>query len=291
MRKVGPVERLRRRREETAVHTLATIFDQEDQGLVQTWSTHGPHENAEKPNDFNDGPHGPHGPDGFLYVKKSDESIFTANSSNTPTSRAYVDFYVDHVDRVDQDIKNNDLGGPHGPHEAVLVHTTPPEAAHAGPCPGFAAETEINKLRAAGFALFLDRGMPRCWPAPPPEVLQRLKDNRDTVIALLANDAAQSKALWEPWPPPKALSDRCRHCDAPMGWPEPRGVVLGDGTAEHHTCRIWAAAEIVFGLKELAGGGWVKRVVVEQGGRILEKWGIVEQQQQRRGAGGQVAAE
>jgi hypothetical protein len=28
-----------------------------------------------------------------------------------------------------------------------------------------------------------------------------------------------------------------------MGWPEPRGVVYADATAEHHACRAWAAAE------------------------------------------------
>jgi hypothetical protein len=35
----------------------------------------------------------------------------------------------------------------------------------------------------------------------------------------------------------------CRRCGERMRWPAPDGVVYADGTAEHHTCRIWAAAD------------------------------------------------
>ena len=28
-----------------------------------------------------------------------------------------------------------------------------------------------------------------------------------------------------------------------MAWPEPAGVVYATGEAEHHACRLWAAAE------------------------------------------------
>jgi hypothetical protein len=36
---------------------------------------------------------------------------------------------------------------------------------------------------------------------------------------------------------------RRRRCGERMGWPEPEGVIYADGTAEHHRCRVWAAAE------------------------------------------------
>jgi hypothetical protein len=37
--------------------------------------------------------------------------------------------------------------------------------------------------------------------------------------------------------------ERCRRCGERMAWPGPAGVVYADGTAEHHACRIWAAAD------------------------------------------------
>ena len=36
--------------------------------------------------------------------------------------------------------------------------------------------------------------------------------------------------------------ETCRRCGRPMAWPQPCGVVYGDGTAEHHDCRLTAAA-------------------------------------------------
>jgi hypothetical protein len=35
----------------------------------------------------------------------------------------------------------------------------------------------------------------------------------------------------------------CRRCGKVMDWPGPAGVVHANGTAEHHACRLWAAAE------------------------------------------------
>jgi hypothetical protein len=37
--------------------------------------------------------------------------------------------------------------------------------------------------------------------------------------------------------------DRCRRCGEPLAWPAPVGVVYSDGSAEHHHCRLFAAAE------------------------------------------------
>jgi len=34
----------------------------------------------------------------------------------------------------------------------------------------------------------------------------------------------------------------CRRCGGPMAWPRPDGVIHADGTAEHHACRLLAAA-------------------------------------------------
>jgi hypothetical protein len=31
-------------------------------------------------------------------------------------------------------------------------------------------------------------------------------------------------------------------CGEWMAWPGPAGITYADGTAEHHACRVWAAA-------------------------------------------------
>jgi hypothetical protein len=38
-------------------------------------------------------------------------------------------------------------------------------------------------------------------------------------------------------------ANTCRRCGERMRWPAPDSVVYADGTAEHHACRIWVAAE------------------------------------------------
>jgi DNA-binding IclR family transcriptional regulator len=46
-------------------------------------------------------------------------------------------------------------------------------------------------------------------------------------------------------------------------------------------------AEIMFGLRELAAGGWIARTAVERHHLTAEAWEIAERQQPRRGARGQ----
>lgn len=69
------------------------------------------------------------------------------------------------------------------------------------------------RLEAGGLAL-------EAASEPSPELLARLRAHKAELVALLRGDA-------------------CRHCARPMGWPDPRGVIYGDGTAEHHECRSW----------------------------------------------------
>jgi hypothetical protein len=47
-------------------------------------------------------------------------------------------------------------------------------------------------------------------------------------------------------------------------------------------------AEVAFGLRELAQGGWVRRGVAEIDGRLVEVWAVVEEDQ---GDSGRMAAE
>jgi hypothetical protein len=59
---------------------------------------------------------------------------------------------------------------------------------------------------------------------PAPELLDRIRAHKAELLEILRGD-------------------RCRRCGERMDWPDPVGVVYADGEAEHHACRIWAAAE------------------------------------------------
>jgi hypothetical protein len=52
-------------------------------------------------------------------------------------------------------------------------------------------------------------------------------------------------------------ADICRRCNEAMSWPEPCGVTYGDGTAEHHVCRLLLAAgeRAVAGAVAVSGDG------------------------------------
>lgn len=83
----------------------------------------------------------------------------------------------------------------------------------------------LLKLQATGAALRAEGG--ELVLAAPEEVvapalLAELRAAKHELLALLRGD-------------------RCRFCGGPMAWPEPCGVVYGDGTAAHHGCRLLAA--------------------------------------------------
>lgn len=82
----------------------------------------------------------------------------------------------------------------------------------------------LAEVAAEGGELRLKAGRPNVTGRPSPELLERLRAHRTELTALLSGNA-------------------CRHCGEPMAWPDPVGVILADGTAEHHECRLLAAAE------------------------------------------------
>jgi hypothetical protein len=77
--------------------------------------------------------------------------------------------------------------------------------------------------REAGLSLAAENGALRCRPAPSPELLERLRASKNELLQVLTGA-------------------HCRRCGERMAWLQPVGVVYADGTAEHHECRIWAAA-------------------------------------------------
>jgi hypothetical protein len=84
----------------------------------------------------------------------------------------------------------------------------------------------LREAQDAGVTLAAEGGQVRvsAAEAPSPELLARLRAHKAELLGLLTGDV-------------------CRRCGRRMGWPDPRGVVYADGTAEHHECRIWPAAE------------------------------------------------
>ena len=56
------------------------------------------------------------------------------------------------------------------------------------------------------------------------DLLTRLRAHKAALTALLSGNV-------------------CRHCGRPMAWPAPVGVILADGTAEHHECRLLVAGQ------------------------------------------------
>lgn len=89
----------------------------------------------------------------------------------------------------------------------------------SAPVVALLAEAEASgvRLRVAG-----DGGV-KVAAGAPPELLARLRERKAELVGLLTGHL-------------------CRHCGEPMGWPDPVGVMLDDGTALHHACR--EAAEV-----------------------------------------------
>lgn len=86
----------------------------------------------------------------------------------------------------------------------------------------------VAALRAeaagAGLELWLEGERVRWRGRPAPDLLARLRERKAELVELLRGE-------------------RCRSCGERMAWPGPAGVVYGDGTAEHHACRLRAAAD------------------------------------------------
>jgi hypothetical protein len=81
----------------------------------------------------------------------------------------------------------------------------------------------LDEARRAGVHVYIEIGEVRLRAVarPAPELLARLRAHKAELLALLRGDT-------------------CRRCGEPIQWPEPCGVIYGDGTAEHHACRRWA---------------------------------------------------
>ncbi len=86
----------------------------------------------------------------------------------------------------------------------------------------------VTVLRAeaagSGLELWLEGERVRWRGRPTPHLLTRLREHKAELVELLRGE-------------------RCRRCGHPLRWPEPAGVISADGTAEHHECRLLAAAE------------------------------------------------
>jgi hypothetical protein len=83
-------------------------------------------------------------------------------------------------------------------------------------------------LSGVEVAVVLGRVRLRATSGPPADLLARLRSSRVEIVEILDGN-------------------RCRRCGERMGWPGPAGVVRANGTAEHHGCRSWAAAERAVG--------------------------------------------
>jgi hypothetical protein len=86
------------------------------------------------------------------------------------------------------------------------------------------AAAALIAAREAGLTLTVEPHGLRCRPSPSPELLVRLRAHKAELLELL-------------------LGERCKRCGERLAWPSPVGVIYADGTAEHHECRLWAAAE------------------------------------------------
>src|SRR6478672_7817776 len=102
------------------------------------------------------------------------------------------------------------------PIRVVVLETNPAPRARRGRV--LSAAALLAEVSAAGVSLrLIDGGKVRAAGAVPPALLDRLRERKAELVALLRGDA-------------------CRHCGAPMAWPAPVGLVFGDGTAAHHAC-------------------------------------------------------
>jgi hypothetical protein len=83
----------------------------------------------------------------------------------------------------------------------------------------------LREPQAAGLRLRAEDGQVRVAAdrAPPTELLERLRAHKSEILELLR-------------------SDRCQGCGERLAWPEPVGVVHGDGRASCFPCHHEAAA-------------------------------------------------
>lgn len=82
----------------------------------------------------------------------------------------------------------------------------------------------LDEANAAGVGIRLVGGRLKAGGNPPLDLLTRLRAHKAALTALLSGNV-------------------CRHCGRPMAWPAPVGVILADGTAEHHECRLLVAGQ------------------------------------------------
>jgi hypothetical protein len=82
-----------------------------------------------------------------------------------------------------------------------------------------AAIATLAEARSGGFVLTVEDDLLRCRPAlVPPDLLARLRANKEELLQVLTGNS-------------------CRRCGERMEWPDPVGIVLSNGEAEHHGCR------------------------------------------------------
>jgi hypothetical protein len=99
-------------------------------------------------------------------------------------------------------------------------------AAVRAPGQAFTAAALLVTLREAGASVRAEAGdLVVRAPANtlPASLVASLREHKGELLALL-------------------VGERCRRCGARMAWPGPAGVVYANGEAEHHACRLWAAA-------------------------------------------------
>jgi hypothetical protein len=83
----------------------------------------------------------------------------------------------------------------------------------------------LSEARRSGVGLRLAGGWKlKVARSLTPDLLDRLRRHKPELIEVLRGD-------------------RCRRCGEPLAWPGPVGVVHADGSAGHHECRVWAAAQ------------------------------------------------
>jgi hypothetical protein len=82
----------------------------------------------------------------------------------------------------------------------------------------------LAEAEAAGLHLWREGARVRWRGDPPPGLIERLRARKAEVAEVLDGE-------------------RCRRCGERLAWPGPVGVIYADGTAEHHGCRLRAAAE------------------------------------------------
>lgn len=102
------------------------------------------------------------------------------------------------------------------------------------------AAAVLAEASRAGVSLRLVDGKAKVGEDVPPELLARLREHKAEIVAILAGNA-------------------CRWCGVPLAWPQPVGIILGDGSAECHACadrevwRLHAAGDRVVNSPDALG--------------------------------------